>query len=492
MNGSLKEKAFDNMQWTGVSSIYVAVVQLVNIFILAFFLSPDEIGTMTMLLLLVWLSQAFSDGGMSPAIIHHKIVAQPLLNTLFYLNIAFSVLLYGIVLLVQSPVSILFDVPELSDFIPVAGLVIIIAGIGTQFRVILCKELRFDLVARHEMGAITLNSIVAIAMAASGYGIWSMVIGYLAGTVLSTIILIYYGLRFWRPGFKLTSTGLGEFVRFGQYQVGERVMIFLNSRIDQLLIGALIGAQALGIYTIAHNFVVGPTIRVNQILSNVMFPVFSRIQDDLTALRNGYLKLLKIMMVINTPLLLGIAITAPVIVPLLFESQWHDSIYILQILSVYALIRSTGSPAGSLQLAKGRADLGFKWNFGLLFVSGPAIYAGSVLGGLPGIAYSQIALHTALIAPYWFLMIRPLIGPPGRDYFVSIMDAIVPGIFMGAGVWLMWIFTPGLPDIPRLILMILSGVLLFGIFLYKTEKNLFQEIYELVRNKYFPDHDTAN
>lgn len=475
------------MQWTGISSVYVSAVQFVQLFILAFFLSPSEIGTMTILLLLVWFSQALADGGMSPALIHKQQASPRVLNTLFALNVIYSVILFVLLWLFRGIIAVVFDQPDLTAYIPYAASVVVIAAIGTQFRVILNKELRFDLVARHEMASITVNFLVAVALAWNGYGVWSMVIGYVCGSVISATVLIWYGSAYWKPGRGMYfGRELGEYVRFGVYQMGERVLIFLNSRVDQLLIGSLLGTQALGIYTLAHNFVVGPTIRVNQIISTVMFPVFARVQHDESLLRKGYLKLVKVVTVINTPILLGIAVTAPVLIPFLYDEAWFEAIYILQILSVYALIRSTGSPAGSLQLAKGRADLGFKWNFALLLITGPAIYTGYSIQGLTGIAYAQIILHVSLFVPYWIFMIRPLIGPPAKSYFFAIFDAFVPGIFMGATVWVIGWITQDFHDIFRLLLMTSSGMLLFILFVKKTEHDLFDEISTLIRNKYAP------
>ena len=473
------------MQWTGLSSVYVSVAQLIQLTLLAYFLEPAEIGTMTMLLLMIWFSQLIADGGMSPAIIHHTKIDPGILNTLFFLNIVYSVILYLIVLMLKGVVASVLSLPDLVEYIPIAALVIIVAAFGTQFRIFLNKELRFDLVAIHETASVTLNSILAIFLAYKGYGVWAMVIGYLSGSVLSTVLLIWYGSSIWKPGLTCTIKGLKEFIQFGIYQMGERISLFLNLRLDQLLIATLVGAQALGIYTIAHNFVVSPTIRVNQIISSVMFPVFARMQDELVALRNGYLKLVKVVTIINTPVLLGIALTAPIFIPMFFKEQWHDSIYILQILSVYALIRSTGSPAGSLQLALGRADLGFKWNFGMIWVSIPAIYLGAVTGGLEGIAWAQIVLHACLFVPYWFLMIRPLIGRPARDYYFSVFDAMVPGIFTATGVWLVGLITMGMNPVYKLGIMIMTGVVLYGMFVFKTERSLFDEVSELVMNKYF-------
>jgi lipopolysaccharide exporter len=488
MAESLKQKAFSNMQWTGLSSVYVSVVQLIQLTALAFFLEPAEIGTMTMLLLMIWFSQLIADGGMSPAIIHHTHIEKGLLNVLFILNIAYSTVLYAAVFLLKDVIASALSLPGLSEYIPVAGSVIIIAALGTQFRIFLNKELRFDLVAIHETSSVTLNSILAVFLAYNGFGVWAMVIGYLSGTILSTILLIWYGSTFWKPGFTFSVTGLWEFARFGIYQMGERISLFLNLRLDQLLIASLVGAQALGIYTIAHNFVVSPTIRVNQTISSVMFPVFARMQDEIEALRKGYLKLVKVVTIINTPVLLGIALTSPLFIPMFFKEQWHDSIYIIQILSVYALIRSTGSPAGSLQLALGRADLGFKWNFGMIWVSVPAIYIGAISNGLIGIAWAQIVLHASLFVPYWLMMIRPLIGRPARDYYFSVFDAMVPGIFTATGVWFAGLLTYAVHPALKLAVMILTGIFLYGLFVYKTERTLFNEVFGLFKNKYFGKH----
>ncbi|MEX0681341.1 MAG: MOP flippase family protein [Balneolales bacterium] len=485
MVDSLKEQAFNSMQWTAGSSIYVSVIQLVQLPILAFFLSPEEIGTMTILLMTIWLTQAFSDGGMSPAIIHYKIVAQDLLNTLFLLNICYAVGLYILLNILAFPIAALFGHPELSVYFPAAMFAVIMAAAGTQFRIIMTKELRFDLIALQDVATATTYLIIAISLAALGFGVWSMVIGYLSGTALGTLVTVYYGSRYWWPSFNFTTKGLGKFVRFGRFQIGERVLIFLNSRLDQLMIGGLIGPHALGIYTIAHSFVITPTVRINQIISSVMFPVFARMQEQAQMLRNNYLKLVKVVTMLNTPILLGMILVAPLFIPLLFDDQWHDSIYILQILGVYALIRSTGAPSGSLQLAKGRADLGFKWNLFLMVVSAPCIYAGAQLGGLTGVAWSLLMLHMLLFISFWFLMIRPLIKPPGKDYFLVLFHAILPGLFMAGFVWVIGHISvfPGL--IINLAVMILTGILLFFVFAFYLERTLFLEIRDLIKKRYF-------
>jgi lipopolysaccharide exporter len=480
---TLKDEAFRNMKWTGFSTTYVSAVQLINIIVLALFLTPSEIGTMSALLIIIWFTQAVSDGGLSPAIIHFKNNPAGLLNTLFYLNLLFAVILYLVVVFFADTIAQLFDEPALIEFIPIAISVILISAFSNQFKVFLMREIKFDLIARQEVTNVTLYSVVAIILAYFGFGVWSMIIGYITGVSFGTMILYYYGSRYWKPGITCTTEGIKPYLDFGKFQLGERITLFFNTRVDQLLVGMLLGTQALGIYTVAHNVVVSPTTRVNQIISTVMFPVFSRLQNDENALRNGYLKLVKLVTLINTPIMLGMAITAPYFIPLLFSSEWVSSIYIIQILCIYSLIRSTGTPAGSLQLAKGRTDIGFKWNLSLVFITIPFIYSGALYAELVGIAYAQVILHIMLFVPYWIFAIRPLIGPPAGNYFQSILGATLPGIFMAVTLTIALFAFQLSSDIQNLAASLVIGGILYFVFAYFSEKSLFMEVLNMFKKK---------
>lgn len=480
---TLKDEAFRNMKWTGFSTSYVSIIQLLNIIVLAYFLTPSEIGTMSALLIIIWFSQTVSDGGLSPAIIHFKTNPAGLLNTLFFLNLLFASILYISVLFSANIIASMFNEPTIAEYIPVAISVILISAFSNQFKVFLMKEIKFDLIARQEVTTSTLNSVVAISLAYFGFGVWAMIIGYISGVLAGTIILYFYGSRYWKPGFNCSWAGIRPYLDFGKYQLGERITLFFNTRIDQLLVGTLLGTQALGIYTVAHNVVISPTTRVNQVISSVMFPVFSRLQNDELALRKGYLKLVKLVTLISTPIMLGMALTAPYFIPLLFDSEWFSSIYIIQILCFYSLIRATGSPAGSLQLAKGRTDIGFKWNLGLVFISVPFIYVGAVYGELIGIAYAQVILHALLFAPYWVMAIRPLIGPPANDYFHSILKATLPGIIMALVLFIVLNFIILESGVIYLIFAVISGGILYLTMAYFFEKELLKEMLQLFNKK---------
>lgn len=485
----LKKSAFRNMQWTGLSSGLVSALQLINTVVLVYFLSPAEFGTMSAMLLLIWFTQYISDGGMSPAIVHHDTTSPGVMNTLYVINIGLAFGLYFVVLLLGEQIAILYNESTLNTYLPVAMLSMVAASFGNQFKVVLMKELRFDVIAKQEVITAVTNSVVAISLAALGYGVWAMVIGHLSGVITGNAVLIATSLKFWKPGLQFSITGLKPYLDFGLYQLGERISVFLNTRLDQLIIGPVLGTAALGIYTVAHNLVISPTTRVNQVISLVMFPVFAKVKNDESVLRKGYLKLVKLVTTINTPAMLGLALTAPLFIPIFFDSEWTKSIYIIQILAIYALIRSTGSPAGSLQMAKGRADLGFKWNAVLVFISAPIVYFASSLGGLETVAWTLTLMHAILFFPYWSFTIRPLIGPPAIDYYTSVFSGLTPGIIMAVFVYFSISDIVHMEATMKLTLAVTTGLLVFFVALRVLQKEMVDEIKELYLNKKSPQQN---
>jgi len=485
----LKKSAFRNMQWTGMSSGLVSALQLINTVVLVYFLSPEEFGTMSAMLLLIWFTQYISDGGMSPAIVHHDTNPPGVMNTIYAINIGLAIGLYFVVQLLGEQIAILYDESTLVTYLPVAMLSMVVASFGNQFKVVLMKELRFDVIAKQEVITAVTNSIVAITLAALGYGVWAMVIGHLSGVLTGNVVLVASSLKFWKPGFNFSVTGLKPYLDFGMYQLGERISLFLNTRLDQLIIGPVLGTAALGIYTVAHNLVISPTTRVNQVISLVMFPVFAKVKNDESVLRKGYLKLVKLVTTINTPAMLGLALTAPLFIPIFFDSEWTKSIYIIQVLSIYALIRSTGSPAGSLQMAKGRADLGFKWNAVLVIISAPILYVASSLGGLETVALTLTLMHAILFFPYWRFTIRPLIGPPAKDYYNSVFSGLAPGLIMAVLVYITLSDFVTLEPTIKFVLTVGIGILAFFVALSVLQKDMVKEIKELYLSRKSPQQN---
>ena len=420
---SLKRQAAEGAYWTGTSGVAVTVLQFAQLAVLARLLVPEDFGLMAMMMVVIGFAQAFADMGVSNAIIHRQDTTDDHLSSLYWLNILAGIVLFFLLLAAVPAIVVLFAEPRLAELIPVIAPIFLIAPFGQVYQSLLQKNLRFRELAVSETSAAALSAAVAITAAIAGQGIYALIFGQLANIACRTVVLIGYGLSEWRPSWHFRRRDLDNYLSFGLFQMGERSISFLGQRVDQLLIGTLLGAQALGYYHLAFNLVILPVARINPILTRVAFPLFARVQDDTEKLRHGYMTMRRVLAAVNFPLLLGLAAVAPVLIPLVLGEQWVPSIVLVQILAGVALLRSTGNPVGSLLLAKGRADMGFYWNACIVSTQIPAVYIGATIAGTRGVAVAVLLMQMAYFWGGYYFLVRRLLGPCLRSYLATLGPA---------------------------------------------------------------------
>ena len=231
-------------------------------------------------------------------------------------------------------------------------------------------------------------------------------------------------------------------------------------RADQLVVGAVLGPTALGYYSLAWNLVIQPVAKVNPVFTRVAFPLFAKVQNESLRLQRGYMAQLWVVMLLNAPLLIGFAAIAGAVVPLIFGEKWLPAVPLVQALAFVALLQTMSNPIGSLLLALGRADLGFRWNLGRLCIQVPALYLAARLGGLEAAALSVLGLQVLYaIAGYRFL-VRALLGPCLRSYLHSVLPPLGRAGVMGALVWLA-ADAIAAPLVVTVLLAVTSGVVIY-------------------------------
>ena len=215
---------------------------------------------------------------------------------------------------------------------------------------------------------------------------------------------------------------------------------------------------------------------INPVITKVAFPVFSRIQNETERIKRVYLKILQLLSIFNFPMMIGLAVVAPVAVPVIFGEQWLPSIILIQILTIVGLLRSIGNPVGSLLLAKGRADLGFKWNLGLTVTQIPGLYIGAELGGAVGVAIAFSILMVLYSIFNYLILIRTLLGSCLREYIRSMWLALWMSAVMGMVVFVVGILLQSAAEPISLITQILCGGLIYLGLLFFNKKQFFGEL----------------
>lgn len=275
-----------------------------------------------------------------------------------------------------------------------------------------------------------------------------------------------------------------SYLGFGLYRVGAMVANAISSRIDQLIVGILLGAETLGYYNVAIRIVFQPIERINPAVTRVTFPAFSRIQDDVERLSINYARMLRFLAILNAPILLGIAVAAQWLVPVMLGDQWLPCIPVIQVLCFYTLLRSMVNAGGSLILARGKAHWTMFWNLGVLLVYPVALWWAGSSGDIMAICWTLLVLQAVLTLFYHRVFIRSLTNVPLRRFIWAFGKPIILASLMAFAVAANSHLFRLEHDVQNLIVAILSGVIVYLMlawFVLKDEQQILRSVWSKQR-----------
>lgn len=428
-----KPNAASAVSWSAIQGIGSTLIHFITLAALSRLLEPAVFGVMSILLVIYNIANLFAQMGLSSAIVQRAHLTQQALHSLYWLNVLLGCLVSLCLYLASGLLSHWFNMPALKTTTWVIALTFFISCWSIQYQALAQRELRFRRIALINLSALAGTGVVSIILAMQGAGIWSLVLGILAATIIRTAGFFVFGAReHGLPQVLFNWEEAREMTLFGLNRFGAMFTNAINSNIDQILVGAVFGAQAVGYYNIALRIVMQPIDRINPIVTRVAFPWLSRIQDDAEKINQTYLKILGSLTAVNAPLLVAAGVFAEFYVPLLLGPGWTPAVVLVQILSAYALLRTVINAGGSLVLAKGRADWTFYWNLFLLFLFPAVLYIASRFGDVRFLAYSLLALQFAVVLAYHRLMIYPLTSIGLGTFLAEIGRPILCALTAGA------------------------------------------------------------
>jgi lipopolysaccharide exporter len=427
----LRRRATSGARWTGTSTGLRIATQFVQLAILARLLRVEDFGLMAMVNVVMAFAQTFTDAGVSNAIIHYRDSSREELSSLYWLNVVAGAAV-SLLAWISAPLfARIYHQPALVDMVRVVSVVFVIGPMGQQFQSLMERDLRFRRLAVIDTAAMLASALVGIFLALRGYGVWSLVWATVLLTAVKSALLATVGWSTWRPLLRFVPRECRRFVHFGLFQMGERTLSLIGQHLDKIVIGIIMGPGPLGYYELAYRLIARPYQIINPIFTRVAFPVFSAVQKDRDRLRKGYLELMEMLGSVTIPLYVGLFALAPAFIRVQLGPDYAPTIPLLRILCVVGLTWSLTSPAGSLLLACGRADLGFYINAlrtSLIFVG---IWIGSRFG-LEGIAWALVVVITVVMFPTHVFLRRKLVGMTFAEFVGRLIPFLWPSLVAGA------------------------------------------------------------
>jgi len=392
-------------------------------------LDQREVGLVGMLWAVLGLAQVFNDMGLSNAIIQKKDTSDKQLSSVYWVNLLAGC---GVALLVYmaSPLMVAFyHEGDLLPLVPWAALSFIALAIGQPFQAVAQKHLRFSSLAAADIAASTAACTVALTMAAYGFGAISMIFGSLSGAVVRSLVLILLTHKIFLPQLYWNTGEIRGMLHFGYFQMADKLMNFLGSNLDYLLVGRFLGPEAVGIYRMAYETAVRPLSTINPIYNAVAYPIFSRQQDQNDSLQRGLLEGLRVVVTIVFPMMAGLAMTADLVIPLMYGDKWTMVVPVLRILCILGALRSIVNLAGSILLSKGLVKRSFWLNaFNVFLFAGT--YTWTAQMGLIPLAWSANILLVTIAVVTWPWIYGKTIGLDWRQYVLVLVKPAVFSLLM--------------------------------------------------------------
>lgn len=375
---SLKQKTVSGLLWSFIDQFANQGISFIVGILLARLLSPREFGLIGMITVFVAVSESFINSGFSNALIRKKDATNTDYSTVFYFNLAAGLVFFLILFAAAPAIAAFFHEPELKAIVQVLGLILIIDSLTITQKTILVKRVDFKLQARISIIASTGSGIIALVLAFSGFGVWSLVIQRISRQTINSLFLWLWNR--WRPMPVFSKESFKELFGFGSKLLASGLIDTLYKNIYYLVIGKYFSAQDLGYYTRANEFNNIPSQHLNGMISRVSYPVLASMQDDVSRLKASYKKLIRSVMFITFTLMMGMAAVAEPMVITLIGEKWRASIIYLQMLAFVGMMYPLHALNLNMLQVQGRSDLFLKLEIIKKIIAVPTIIIGILWG----------------------------------------------------------------------------------------------------------------
>ncbi len=351
---TLGTRALRGVIWAYGAFVGGRILTLAATVVLARVLTPEDFGLVALAITMMALLEGVSDLGLSTALaISPEAKLERRAQTVFVTSLILGFTL-SVVIAALSPLAAgFFNEPELAGLATALGFNFFIGSLGSTQFAMAQKRLDFRSRTFAEIAEVITRGVLSIALALAGFGAWSLVLGYLAGTTVRVIAL--WMLVDFRPTMRVDRTDLREMIGYAGTISGVNVVATVIANIDYVFVGRVLGAASLGLYTIAFRLPELLVLNVSMVAAQVLVPAFSSVEPE--ELGRTFLVSLRYTLLVALPLALGLAILAEPIVLTLFGEQWTAAASVMPILVIYAFAVTVGVPAGAVYKGTGRAGI---------------------------------------------------------------------------------------------------------------------------------------
>jgi O-antigen/teichoic acid export membrane protein len=447
------------LAWTGIASVVGQASRLIFGVALARLLTPHEYGIAGMALVFAALVLAVSDFGLGAGLVQRPRISEKDRSTVFWASLAIGAVLTGIGLALSGTVAAFFDEPAVAPLFAAVAVGFVVTALGRVHSALLQRSMAFRAIALRGIAATIIGGVVGVSLAALDHGPWALVGMHLANGVVTTVLL-WFSVP-WRPGLAFSLRSLRDLGGFGLNVLGARIIDYLNSSVDKLLVGRVLGPSPLGFYNVTYNFLLVPFGGLLTGVLEILFSAFSRVQDDRGRIATMWIRASRSITAVTAPAMLGVVVVAPDAVAVVLGDRWSGAVPILQVLALAPVVYSVTTVSTVVLLAVDRASSLFRFSIAEVALVVPAVSVG-LIWGVVGVGAAFVLAITCTRAILTWLATRAL-GVSVGMFLRAFAGVGQAALTMFVVVWVAraGLVAAGVSAAPRLVVLVLAGALVY-------------------------------
>lgn len=351
---SIKQEMISGIFWTAIQKYSGLIVQIIVTAILARLLSPEDFGVVAVATVLIAFFTLFTDMGIGPAIIQKQDLTQDDLNSIFSFTVWGGIVLAALFFVVAYPIGHFYKEESLVLICQLLSINLLFAAWNIVPNALINKNKRFKFIAKRTLSLQVISGIISVFAAYQGLGLYALLISPIF-TAIGVFILNYrqYPLAF---RYRVHTEALKKIFSYSSFQFLFNFINYFSRNLDKLIIGRYFSMHELGYYEKSYRLMMLPLQYVTNVITPVMHPILTTLQNDYVNLTEKYNKIIKLIATISFPMGIFLYFAADDIIYIVYGDRWEKAIPVFQILSLSLPLQMILSTTGAIYQAAGKTN----------------------------------------------------------------------------------------------------------------------------------------
>lgn len=351
---SIKQEMISGIFWTVVQKYSGLIVQIIVTAILARLLTPEDFGVVAVATILIAFFNLFTDMGIGPAIIQKQDLTKDNLNSIFSFTIWGGILLVIFFFLAAYPIGVFYKEDSLIPICQLLSINLLFAAWNIVPNALINKNKRFKFIAERTLLLQVICGIISVVTAYQGLGLYALLISPIL-TSIGVFILNYrqYPLQF---SWQIQTDALKKIFSYSSFQFLFNFINYFSRNLDKLIIGRFFSMNELGYYEKSYRLMMLPLQYVTNVITPVMHPILTSLQNDYKSLTEKYNKIIKLIATISFPLGVFLYFAANDIIYIIYGDRWEKAIPVFQILALSLPLQMILSTTGAIYQVSGKTN----------------------------------------------------------------------------------------------------------------------------------------